>query len=936
MLHHPVISCRAVCWVLSLALGSPGLFGAEADGPETEAFAGEPFGVARIHFTIVEPAPVTARPPAFNLAGEHARILYPVFFEDPRPAGPEGPVGPPAGFAVLFLFRGAEPLKLTATTNLDQNPLREFKAAINPAGPAPAEGDSERRRRDELLAAWRRGYQALLEHWKNSDDHYPLIENYLLWRFAQVLGSGDRSLKGLAGRSPSLAARPLQGFPELERLADLLMGTESIRIAMQRDALLEDQEGKVESELAAPLPRPIEPPPVDLPAAPAGLEVEPISFYVPEECLYIRFPRYSALQSLRARLEGFGASLHDALLGRALDAQARERLEGQLALRETALGKLFGDLAIGETAFAAYDTFVREGSALGVIFEVKNEALFLAALKRLREEVRERSTSWPGGAAEVKDIEIGGRKVELLEAPGNRVRSFHVACGSYHLVANCRRLVERFLECAGDRQGKSLANNPGFRHARALHPLSQPEEALVFISDPFIRGLIGPAYRAEMTRRTRARAELELVEVARMTARAETGQELDLPALVERRYLPPRILSHADGSTYRDGPDGAVDTWRGARGTFLPIPDVPVDRLTSAEAEAYERFRWFYQQQWQRIDPAVIRVRMNSRRPGNGPEKSSENEATRLDHLALSIDILPYARLPYQWLSALAGLPAPRRLKPLDGEVLSVSLEGGSILANPPAYFRAALVDFEAPMVFEGDFLNAESLLKSARFHALLPVTRRLSDQEIQASLLAARRDESGWYRLSFDLNGKALWGKIEGQYLVVSFEKELAERAAAQLLFEEDVPAQARLELGALEGKRVARALAVQNYLRQRRISKSGAGFLSLIHRELKVPLESCDRAAERLLAQRVVCPAGGEYRGNPYPVGGEPFFRSSAFLTEERGFARLEERAEALFAPFLRTFRGLRVSLALDRQSLHSEVRIDLAPPAAEEPKK
>jgi hypothetical protein len=154
-------------------------------------------------------------------------------------------------------------------------------------------------------------------------------------------------------------------------------------------------------------------------------------------------------------------------------------------------------------------------------------------------------------------------------------------------------------------------------------------------------------------------------------------------------------------------------------------------------------------------------------------------------------------------------------------------------------------------------------------------------------------------------------------------------------LLFEEEAPAQARLQLQALEGKRVARALAVQNYLRLRRISKSGANFLSLLHRELKVPLESCDLAARQILAQRIVCPAGGAYQGNSYPVGGEPFFKSSALLAEEGGIARLEERAEALFAPFLQAFRGLRVSLALDRQSLHSEVRIDLAAPAAEEPK-
>ena len=38
--------------------------------------------------------------------------------------------------------------------------------------------------------------------------------------------------------------------------------------------------------------------------------------------------------------------------------------------------------------------------------------------------------------------------VLLLEAPGNRVRSFYAVAGAFHFVTNCERLATRFLECA--------------------------------------------------------------------------------------------------------------------------------------------------------------------------------------------------------------------------------------------------------------------------------------------------------------------------------------------------------------------------------------------------------------------------------------------------------------------------------------------------------
>src|SRR6185503_1793411 len=164
---------------------------------------------------------------------------------------------------------------------------------------------------------------------------------------------------------PAAPARlpALKALPELERLVDLLLGTESIRIALARDALLGS--APAETEATEPLPRAPAIPEVTLPGGEEDVAIEPIARCAPVECLYAWFPRLSEFRSVQRLAETWGGNLHDLVTGRTLDAGALAMIETQLALRETALSRLFGDLAIGQTALLAADTFVREGCALG-------------------------------------------------------------------------------------------------------------------------------------------------------------------------------------------------------------------------------------------------------------------------------------------------------------------------------------------------------------------------------------------------------------------------------------------------------------------------------------------------------------------------------------------------------------------------------------------
>jgi hypothetical protein len=885
----------------------------EATEVQASAFAGRPLGVAKVHFQVADPAEIAPGGERFNIAGEHQRVLYPVFLPDPAPGGPAGPAGAPRGFQALFLFPGNEPVTFIATTNLSMSPYREFRARLAPA----PETSSPAEARSSMVREWWSAYRQLLEGTRRRDEVYPVIEGYLAWHLPRLFGLPAEPLD-VAPRT----ARPLGLFPEADHLVDLFLGTESIRIALQRDALLE-KSGADDAAPSVPLPEAPAIPPVDLP--PAGqVAIEPIARCIPGEVLYIRFPSFTDFRVLRDRAEEWSGGLNDLILARSLDAGVKELLETQLALRETALGRLFGDLAIGEMAIAAYDTFVREGSALGFVFEVRNEALFDAALSKLRDEAITASRTRPEGPAREEKLEIGGRPVAFLSAPGNRIRSFHASAGKFHLVTNCRRLVERFLSCASGGPG-SLADDPGFRHARDLHPISAPQSALVYISDPFIRGLIGPAYRAEMTRRIRSRAGMETAEIAARAAQAETGRVLDLPALEGSGWLSARTIRQPDGSKLQSTPAGLCDSLRGCRGTFLPIPDVGVERLTPAEARAYQEFSRFYRGQWERVDPVAIRFLLagSGAAAGKPPEGGGER-------LTVAIDILPFAREPYQVLRAALGQPSPRTLAPVPHEIASLEGELSPMLLRSAVWVRGGILDFERPLVLEGGAgirpLGDPTQLPA---YAILPITDRYPDGTIQVAVyLSGKPAADGLLAIDGGLLGVPLWGKVIGERAVVSTRREVLEAFGGEIrLGETERPAQARLRIDLTAARAALPALRAAAHDRARSAAASGAALLSSIHGTLKVPLADCEAEAERILGARLAAPTGGRFLPGAYPMGGGMFFSSEAFAAEgklEKSPAELARLAAAFRHPLLDRLAGLAISFTLGGRTLHSEAVI------------
>ena len=282
-----------------------------------------------------------------------------------------------------------------------------------------------------------------------------------------------------------------------------------------------------------------------------------------------------------------------------------ERMERQLVVKQTALGRMLGGTLVSDVAMVGSDMFMREGAAFGLLFERETPS-FSRGISRPQRAERLKATK----DATEETVAIAGKKVSYISTPDGSVRSYYLVDGDYLFVTTSRTLMRRFIETG---EGKdSLGKSAEFRHARTVMPLAREDTVFVYLSDAFFRNMAGPHYWIEMRRRLEATADIELVEVA-LLASATEGQPGDtIEELVAGGFLPPWFGLRADGIAVVIAEGEVRDSLRGGRGHFVPIPDVPVERIAPAEAEAYRKFLEFYHAKWGRLDPMMVGVKRES------------------------------------------------------------------------------------------------------------------------------------------------------------------------------------------------------------------------------------------------------------------------------------------------------------------------------------
>jgi hypothetical protein len=254
-------------------------------------------------------------------------------------------------------------------------------------------------------------------------------------------------------------------------------------------------------------------------------------------------------------------------------------------------------------------------------------------------------------------------KIDGWRTPAREVSCYRAALGDVIVCSNSLDAIRRVIDAHAGKL-RSLADSLDFQYMRTVFERNaSKEDGFVFLSDAFIRRLVGPATRIKAMRRGQARSALALASHAAVFAGHEAGTlPADTRALCAQSGLPEAALVV---------PDGKPVSWDGSRrqavsevyGTLqhgTPLLDLPIDRVTGEEKRAYDDFQRNYLRLWTDFfDPVALRFKV-----GPGPAR-------------VDVYILPLIRSPgYRELRALTqgGLLRydPRQIPP--GTVLQLLL----------------------------------------------------------------------------------------------------------------------------------------------------------------------------------------------------------------------------------------------------------------------
>ena len=544
-----------------------------------------------------------------------------------------------------------------------------------------------------------------------------------------------------------------------------MFNCEAMRIRSLEQTLQAEDDAAPEQyvPLPAPIAWPVSPrePPDPLP------EIEPIARHVPDDCFYIRFGSFPNYLWFDRWLSQFGGSLQRmvTLRGHAVDLTGRA--ERQLGLSKTVLARLLGEKLISDMVIFGRDAYLREGGALGVLFEAKNELLAHELMNLRQQAVNQEKRR----GAELRELTVNGRTISFAVSPDNYLRSLYLSDGVYHLVTNSVTIAQQFLR-AGQGQ-RVLADLPSFQQARVSFPLGDEASLFAFLSVEFLHGLMAPQYQIELRRRLRAVTDLELVQLARQAARHEGRSAETIEQLLADQFLPKAIQRRADGSHVVCQGKQVVDSLRGVRGSFLPIPDVPIDEVTVSEVATWRKLIETQQRRWDLNESLAMQLQ---RRPmaDSGHEQVTVRAA-----------LWPYHSEKYGTLINRLGPPTTRfiRHSPEDAASAQVVLRRASRQPDRGSlHVCVGMQDRQVSVMFSTQrLLRGLQILRTAPVY--IGIWPAVDVADLTPLLVTPPRDEHGRTRLPF-----GLWHKnnLEG-FTLLAADQTILDEATPELVLEQD-----------------------------------------------------------------------------------------------------------------------------------------------------
>ncbi|MDT5269314.1 MAG: hypothetical protein QOH49_1500 [Acidobacteriota bacterium] len=374
---------------------------------------------------------------------------------------------------------------------------------------------------------------------------------------------------------------------------------------------------------------------------------------VPEDFYFAEFRGLTKLLDAFDAGDLWGSHLSTQAFRDTATLDVGERLKRQLAVETDPRTRPFYDLVVEEVAVAGSDPFVREGSDVTLLFRVKQPLLFRGRMDgfieeaaKARPDARRETGEYLG--VEYVQLQTPERDISVISAypePGLHIRS--------NSLAAFRRIVEAVKgKDASGRPVRRLGDTSEFAYIRTLMPRGDArEDGFVYLSDPFVRRLVGPSLKLTERRRLLCYNQLRMIGHAALLFRTERGRAPgSLEELRDSGAAPGLFgegeLSCPDGGHYTLSADGTagVCSHHGHALRMTPNIEAPVAQVSGEEADEYRAFVAEYNQYWRTyFDPIAFRLKVTP-------------EELRVETIILPlIDNTAYKSLA----SGLGGAPEP-------------------------------------------------------------------------------------------------------------------------------------------------------------------------------------------------------------------------------------------------------------------------------------
>ena len=358
-------------------------------------------------------------------------------------------------------------------------------------------------------------------------------------------------------------------------------------------------------------------------------EVSPLALCTPADQYLVEFSSVSKMLEILDALDRLGDHVFVQAIKSAQSQRSRQRTEQQLAVQTDSLTRPFYDMVVEQVAITGNDLFFREGTDITILFLLKQPQVF-----RLRMDAFLTAAEKSRPDAVRSTGQVQGIPYTSVTTPDRAIHVFSAyPKPNLHVRSNSKAALERVLRAiAGDPNMPRLGETAEFKYIRTLMQRGDPrEDGFVYLSDPFIRRMVGPQIRLTEARRMICYNHLRMIGHAAMLYQTQYGKKpLSLQDLVDGGCAPAAFTSPQAkvetpqgneqifccpcGGTYTLAPDGltAVCSHHGHVLEMVPCLEIPLERVTRQEAELYKRFVDEYNNYWrQYFDPIVLRIKVD-------------------------------------------------------------------------------------------------------------------------------------------------------------------------------------------------------------------------------------------------------------------------------------------------------------------------------------